>query len=245
MYHAKHPEGSRKKIYTANNGSVAGAFMGFDSDMEEDDGSNSENDIEKQNPGMCVLRLISQILNCVLAYLIYFFYHFLTQEPPPPACWTPRTTCRSLRTSCWTGCRCGWTGCSRAPPTGTTSTTGQSSPYLPPLDGESPFVATTGSKQASRLFIWVSTLVFHFFSLCHSSPLPQRSIQQEPNFCIPPQIISIKLGRRINTEFIVVQLFFFILLYHVLRKICLSPPSQIFIIPDLARAKKKKITPGA
>lgn len=46
MYHAKHPEGSRKKVYTANNGSVAGAFMGFDSDFEDE--SNSDTDIECQ-----------------------------------------------------------------------------------------------------------------------------------------------------------------------------------------------------
>ena len=26
MYHAKHPEGSRKKLYTANNGAVAGNY---------------------------------------------------------------------------------------------------------------------------------------------------------------------------------------------------------------------------
>merc|ERR1712029_603439 len=45
MYHAKHPEGSRKKIYTANNGAVAGAFMGFDSELED---SGSECDVEGQ-----------------------------------------------------------------------------------------------------------------------------------------------------------------------------------------------------
>ena len=66
MYHAKHPEGSRKKIYTANNGAVgkiliffvkskhlltiaidflAGAFMGFDSELED---SASECDVEGQ-----------------------------------------------------------------------------------------------------------------------------------------------------------------------------------------------------
>ena len=27
MYHAKHPEGSRKRVYTANNGSVAGKIL--------------------------------------------------------------------------------------------------------------------------------------------------------------------------------------------------------------------------
>ncbi len=48
MYHAKHPEGSRKKIYTANNGSVAGAFMGFDSDLEDDGSNHSDNDVEQQ-----------------------------------------------------------------------------------------------------------------------------------------------------------------------------------------------------
>merc|ERR1712179_56683 len=47
MFHAKHPEGSRRKVYQANNGS-AGAFMGFDSDIE--DSSDGEVDIEGQNP---------------------------------------------------------------------------------------------------------------------------------------------------------------------------------------------------
>ncbi|XP_040568648.1 dnaJ homolog subfamily C member 16 [Lepeophtheirus salmonis] len=47
MYHAKHPEGSRKKVYQANNGS-AGAFMGFDSDL--DDSSENETDLESGNP---------------------------------------------------------------------------------------------------------------------------------------------------------------------------------------------------
>lgn len=46
MFHAKHPEGSRKRIYTANNGTVAGSFMGFDSEMEED--SDVETDLERQ-----------------------------------------------------------------------------------------------------------------------------------------------------------------------------------------------------
>ena len=41
-------------------------------------------------------------------------------------------TCQSSRTSCWTACRRGWTGSSRGRPTGTTSTTGQSSPSRPP-----------------------------------------------------------------------------------------------------------------
>ena len=45
MYHAKHPEGSRKKIYTVNNGAVAGAFLGLDSELEDD---SSETDIECQ-----------------------------------------------------------------------------------------------------------------------------------------------------------------------------------------------------
>merc|ERR1711953_480986 len=50
MYHAKHPEATRKKIYTANNGAVAGAFMGFDSDELEDSGSECERDVERQPP---------------------------------------------------------------------------------------------------------------------------------------------------------------------------------------------------
>jgi len=45
MYHAKHPEGSRRKLYTANNGAAAGAFMGFDSELE-DSGSEGERDVE-------------------------------------------------------------------------------------------------------------------------------------------------------------------------------------------------------
>jgi len=45
MYHAKHPEGSRRKLYTANNGAAAGAFMGFDSELE-DSGSDGERDVE-------------------------------------------------------------------------------------------------------------------------------------------------------------------------------------------------------
>lgn len=49
MYHAKHPEGSRRKVYTANNGAAAGAFMGFDSDIE-DSGSDGEMDVEGQPP---------------------------------------------------------------------------------------------------------------------------------------------------------------------------------------------------
>jgi DnaJ family protein C protein 16 len=48
MYHAKHPEGSRRKVYTANNGAAAGAFMGFDSDEIEDSGSDCERDVERQ-----------------------------------------------------------------------------------------------------------------------------------------------------------------------------------------------------
>lgn len=48
MYHAKHPEGSRRKVYTANNGAAAGAFMGFDSDELEDSGSDCERDVERQ-----------------------------------------------------------------------------------------------------------------------------------------------------------------------------------------------------
>jgi len=46
MYHAKHPEGSRRKIYTANNGAAAGAFMGFDSELEDSGGSDNERDVE-------------------------------------------------------------------------------------------------------------------------------------------------------------------------------------------------------
>ena len=49
MYHAKHPEGSRKKIYTYNNGAVAGAFLGLDSELEEEE--TSETDIECQREG--------------------------------------------------------------------------------------------------------------------------------------------------------------------------------------------------
>ena len=45
MYHAKHPEGSRKKIYTYNNGAVAGAFLGLDSELDEEEES-SEPDLE-------------------------------------------------------------------------------------------------------------------------------------------------------------------------------------------------------
>ena len=50
MYHAKHPEGSRRKVYTANNGAAAGAFMGFDSDELEDSGSECERDVEGGQP---------------------------------------------------------------------------------------------------------------------------------------------------------------------------------------------------
>merc|ERR1712061_534638 len=49
MYHAKHPEGSRKKIYTANNGAVAGAFMGFDSELED---SDPDCDVEGQKANL-------------------------------------------------------------------------------------------------------------------------------------------------------------------------------------------------
>merc|ERR1712020_761679 len=49
MYHARHPEGSRRKLYTANNGAAAGAFMGFDSELE-DSGSDGERDVEASGP---------------------------------------------------------------------------------------------------------------------------------------------------------------------------------------------------
>ena len=49
MFHAKHPEGPRKKLYTANNGTVAGAFMGFDLEVDDDSGaSDTEHDVERQ-----------------------------------------------------------------------------------------------------------------------------------------------------------------------------------------------------
>ena len=50
MYHAKHPEGSRKKIYTYNNGAVAGAFLGLDSELDEEEEA-SETDVECQREG--------------------------------------------------------------------------------------------------------------------------------------------------------------------------------------------------
>ena len=40
----------RRKLYTANNGAAAGAFMGFDSELE-DSGSDGERDVEGGGPG--------------------------------------------------------------------------------------------------------------------------------------------------------------------------------------------------
>lgn len=57
MYHAKHPEGSRKRIYTANNGHVAGAFMGLDSEIDSE--LDDENDVEGQRESLAAARFRS------------------------------------------------------------------------------------------------------------------------------------------------------------------------------------------